>query len=277
MQKETLLQQARQLINEHVEKKKVSKNKLATKIGIAPAVLTFVEQQQHDNLSVEMLLKIINYFKPAGDFEIIGTSNFNSIQGICQKSQAHSMMNAIIGYTGAGKTTALYDYYRNGRNVYYLECKNSMNRRQFLHALLAETGINYMGSVYDMVREITEVLNSQQKPLVIIDEAGKVSTNVLLDLHDIRNSTMHNAGILLAGCEYFQRDMQKWVTKEKPGYPEFHSRITNWNVLNKPTKSEITAICNGNGLNDQETIKEFFRLPNYRLLFNAIVNEREQS
>lgn len=123
MQKENLIQQARQLVNEHVEKKKVSKNKLASKIGVSAAVLTFIEQQQHDNLSEEMLLKVINTLKPTSDFQIIGTSNYNSIQSICERSQAHSMLNAVIGYTGAGKTTALFDYYRNGHNVYYLECK----------------------------------------------------------------------------------------------------------------------------------------------------------
>ncbi|QTE39507.1 AAA family ATPase [Mucilaginibacter gossypii] len=276
MQKENLIQQARELINDYTGLKKVSKNRLASKIQVSPAVLTFIEQGNTDNLSEEMLLKVINALKPASDFTILGTSNYNSVQSICQKSQAHSLMNAVIGYTGAGKTTALYDYYRAGRNVYYVECKNSMNRRQFLHSVLLEMGINYLGSVYDMVKQIIEQLNSQTKPLVIIDEAGKVSTNVLLDLHDIRNGTMYNAGIILAGCEYFQRDMEKAVTKEKPGYPEFHSRIVNWNILNRPTKTEITAICKGNGLNDDDIISDFHRLPNYRLLYNAILNERGQ-
>lgn len=274
MQKEKLILEARQLINEFTGVKKVSKNRLASKIGVSPAVLTFIDQQQQDNLSEEMLLKVINALKPSGRFSILGTSNYNSIQSICQKTQAHSLLNAIIGYTGAGKTTALYDYYRGGQNVYYIECKNSMNRRQFLHALLLEMGINYMGTVYEMVKQISDHLNSHKKPLVIIDEAGKVSTNVLLDLHDIRNATLYNAGFILAGCEYFQRDMEKAVQKEKPGYPEFHSRIVNWNVLNRPTKAEISAICKGNGVDDDEFIKDLYRLPNYRLLYNAILNER---
>jgi len=275
MQKEKLIQQARQLINDYAGQKKVSKNKLANKLGVSAAVLTFIDQGLQDSLSEEMLLKIINALKPASEFNIIGTSNYNTIQAICEQSQSKSQLNAIIGYTGAGKSTALYDYYSSGQNVYYLECKNSMNRKQFLHALLAEMGVTYMGSVYDMVKQIIDQLNSQQKPLVIIDEAGKVSTNVLLDLHDIRNATIYNSGIILAGCEYFQRNMLKAVDKEKTGYPEFHSRIMNWNVLNKPTKAEITAICTSNGVTNEETIKEFYRLPNYRLLHNAIINERD--
>jgi len=277
MQKENLIQQARELINDYTCKKKVSNNKLSKKLGVSAAVLTFIDKGQQDNLSEDILLKIINALKPSSAFNLVATSNYNSIQTICQKTQAHSQLNALIGYTGSGKTTGLYDYYMSAPNVYYMQCKNSMNRRQFLSALLAEMGINFIGSTYEMVKQICDLLNSQKKPLVIIDEAGKVSTNVLLDLHDIRNETLYSAGIIIAGCEYFQRNIEKAVTKDKTGYPEFHGRVINWNVLNKPTKAEIQAICHANGVSDDDTIKDFQKLPNYRLLYNAITNERELS
>lgn len=275
MQKENLIQQAQKLISDYTRAKAVSKNKLAAKLKITAPVLTFIEQGDGGKLSEDMLRTVIAALRPAGDFTILGTSNYNSIQAICQKTQAHSQMNAIVGYTGAGKTTGLHDYYSNTPNVYYVEVKNSMNRRQFLNSLLLEMGINYMSSVYDMVSKISEYLNSQRKPLIVIDQAGKAGTAALLDLHDIRDNTSHNTGIILAGCEYFQRDMEKAVAKERPGYPEFYSRITNWNILNKPTRAEITAICQSNGVNDENTIKDLYRLPNYRLLYNAILNERE--
>jgi len=273
MQKENLIEQARQLINDFTGIKKVSKADLAKKLKISGAVLTFIEQRQADKLSVEMLNSIIAALKPGTGFEIVGTSNYNSIQNICVKTQAAHQLNVIIGYTGAGKTVALTDYYRTTKNVYYMVCKNSMNRRQFLCAILAEMGVNFMGNVYDMVNKIVDLLNERPNTLLIIDEAGKVSTNVLLDMHDIRNATMYSAGILLAGCEYFKTNIDKAVTKEKIGYPEFHSRIVNWNVLNKPTRAEISAICQANGVTDETTIKELQRLSNYRLLYNAITNE----
>jgi hypothetical protein len=275
MQKENLIEQASQLINDFTGLKKVSKANLAKKLNVSGAVLTFIEQRQADKLSAEMLHSIIALLKPGTGFEIVGTSNYNSIQNICAKTQQAHQLNVIIGYTGAGKTVALNDYYRTTENVYYVVCKNSMNRRQFLCAILAEMGVNFMGSVYDMVNKIVDLLNERPNMLLIIDEAGKLSTNVLLDLHDIRNTTMYSAGIILAGCEYFQSNIEKAVTKEKTGYPEFHSRIISWNVLNKPTRAEISAICHANGLTDEATIKELYRLPNYRLLYNAITNEIE--
>lgn len=275
MQKEILIEQARNLINDFTGTKNVSKAELAKKLKVSAAVLTFIDQNQMDKVSVEKLNSIIAELRPNDGFKIVGTSNYNSVKNICEKTQRNNQMNVVIGYTGAGKTVSLSDYYHATENAYYVTCKNSMNRKQFLGAILAEMGVNFMSNVYDMVSKIADMMNERPGALLMIDEAGKVNTNVLLDLHDIRNETMGSAGILLAGCEYFQSNIEKAVAKEKIGYPEFHSRITNWNILSKPTKAEITAICNANGVTDEATVKELCRLPNYRLVHNAITNEKD--
>lgn len=273
MQKENLFSEAAQLIAEFREQKKLSNVKIANKVGVSNAIITFICNNQMDNVSEEMLLKIINGLKPKTAFSIVRTSNYSTVHGICADTAQSHKLTAIIGYTGAGKTTALYDYYRANREVFYVECKNSMNRKQFFYKVLTEMGISFMGTVYEMINRVADELNSRINPLLIIDEAGKLSNNIVLDLHDLRNSTISNAGIVLAGCEYFQKNMLKAVDKDKIGYPEFYSRVVNWHTLNRPTKAEITAICQNNGVTDNATISDFLRLPNYRQLYNAITNE----
>ncbi|MET4080097.1 DNA-binding Xre family transcriptional regulator [Pedobacter sp. UYP30] len=274
MQKENLFIEARQLIAEFREQKKMSNVKIAAKVGVSNAILTFINNDQTEMVSEEMLLKIINGLKPKTGFNIIRTSNFNTICGICNDSSKMHKLTAIIGYTGAGKTTALSDYYRNTKDAFYVECKNTMNRKQFFHKVLSEMGINFMGTVYEMVNMIANELNTRKNPLLIIDEAGKLSGTIILDLHDLRNATMNNAGIIMAGCEYFQKNMTRAAEKDKTGYPEFYSRIVNWHILNRPTKAEISAIYENNGLTDNEIIKDFLRLSNYRQVYNSIINER---
>lgn len=210
-----------------------------------------------------------------GGFNKIRTSNFETIERICTDAQKKHKLTAIIGYTGAGKTTALKSYCTATKNTYYVECKNSMNRKQFLQAVLIQLGVNYYGTVYDMVETIVREINTKQNPLLVIDEAGKLNMNLILDLHDLRNATIDKAGMVLAGCEYFQNNIEKKANDQKQGYPEFHSRVINWNVLAKPTKTEIKAIAESNGITNLETIKEFYKHSNYRLLYNAITNERD--
>ena len=274
MHKIHLIHLAQQVIANYLELKQINKSQLAKVIGISPSIIGWIESGQADNVSEEMLQSIINILKPDDGWQKIGTSNYESIHAICKQNQSQALMSAVIGYPGAGKTTALMDYYRTTKNAYYVECINSMNRHDFLNAILANMGVTFVGSVHDIVKLIIKTLNKQDKPLLIIDEAGKVGTSVMLDLHDIRNATMGNASFVLAGCDYFKTDIEKWVARDKKGYPEFHSRVVNWHKLERPTKAEINAICRENGIAKPETIKEFQKLVNYRQLFNAITNEK---
>jgi DNA-binding Xre family transcriptional regulator len=269
-----LQQEAKHLLNDFLAKKQVSKVKLSKKIGISHAVLTYIDQEQWEMVSDEMLLKIINALKVdrTDDFQLIKTENFNTIQSNCNDAAQRHLMLGLVGYTGAGKTTALNQYYKQTPNVYYVECKNIMNRKQFFANILKELGLNVAGTVYDMVNRIIEEFNSKENPLLIIDEAGKLSHTLILDLHDLRNATQFNLGIILSGCEYFKDNLETSVNRRKQGMPEFYSRVVDWVILSKPSKREIETILEVNGASDVLSTKP--RFSNFREVYNAVVNFR---
>jgi DNA-binding Xre family transcriptional regulator len=274
MKKIELQQEAKQLLNDFLAKKQVSKVKLAKKIGISHAVLTYIDQEQWEMVSDEMLLKIINALKVdrTGEYRLIKTENFNTVQSLCSDATLRHMMFGLIGYTGAGKTTALNQYYTSTPNVYYVECKNIMNRKQFFASILKELGVNAAGTVYDMVNRIIDEFNSKENPLLIIDEAGKLSHTLILDLHDLRNETQYNLGIILSGCEYFKDNLETAVRRNKQGVPEFYSRVVSWQILSKPSRREIAAIFEANGVDDDEFTRQ--RFSNFREVYNTVSNFR---
>jgi DNA transposition AAA+ family ATPase len=238
-----LKQEAKELLIDFLEKKQVSKVKLANKIGVSNSVLTCVTQEQWENVSEEMLLKIVNALKfSPGNYRIIKTGNFVTVQNLCEYVSRWHQMSGLIGFTGAGKTTALKHYYKSNPNVYYVECKKSVNNRQFFKELLNELGVSFDGTPYDMFKRIVKEFKTKENPLLIIDEAGKLSHSQILSLHDLRNETEHNLGIILSGCKYFRENLEKGVKKEKIGIPEFYSRISIWQNLNTPTNEEVKFI-----------------------------------
>ena len=268
-----LEQEAKQLLNGFLEKKQVSKVKLAKRIGVSNAVLTYVDQEQFENVSEEMLLKIVNALKTdgSGKYKLIVTENYSTVQDLCSDAAQRHLMLGLIGYTGAGKTTALKQYYWSTPNTYYVECESVMNRKQFFASILKEMGVNFTGSVYDMVHRIIDEFNTKENPLLIIDEAGKLTHTLILHLHDLCNATSHNLGIVLSGCEYFKTNLEKAGEKNRQGIPEFYSRVTDWVILSKPSRREVEAILEANGAADQAKGRKF---SNFREVHNSVVNFR---
>lgn len=206
----------------------------------------------------------------SSDYRLIRTENFNTVQALCLDAATRHMMFGLIGYTGAGKTTALKQFSQSNPNVYYVECKNIMNRKQFFATVLKELGVNVSGTVFDMVNRIIDEFNAKENPLLIIDESGKLSHTLTLDLHDLRNATHDNLGIILSGCEYFKDNLETAVKRDKQGVPEFYSRIVDWQILSKPSKREITAIFEVNGIDKTELSQQ--RFSNFREVYNMVSN-----
>ena len=271
MKNETLQQEVKELIFKHLQNKKVTQNKLAETIGVSPATLSNIQNEFWERVNESMLLKIKSFFKTTG-WAVIETVNFTTIQDNCKKSRSRKTMTRIIGYSGAGKTTALQAYYTSNTNTFMVTCARTMRTKQFLGEILKSLGINYVASDYEMVRMIIEVLNKKDNPLLIIDEASKLSPNALMYMQDIWDGIENNAGVILAGVEYLFDNLKKGADRNKIGMPEFYGRVALWQYLQEPTKIEIQAICENNGVTDPAEIKAMYRLGNFRYVRNSILN-----
>ena len=71
---------------------------------------------------------------------------------------------------------------------------------------------------------------------------------MLLYLHDLREYTRENCGIVLSGMPYFKRNLQAFSEKEKEGYAEFYRRINVWHELKGLSREETEFICREKGI-----------------------------
>ena len=258
-------------INEVCTEKGLSKNKLAKVLEVSGATMSNIEHEGWHKLGDELLLKLWHKIKPDA-WQVIETANVEHIVNACEYAKLRHKMAGIIGSTGFGKTTALKTYCQGRKNTYFVSCRNSMNAKQVLRAILRVMGIGYEGTIYDMGNRIIDELNKQRKPLLIIDEAGKLSERVLQYLYDIKDDS--HTGIVLAGVEYFLKEVEKVVEKHRQGMPEFYGRISYWLTLNTPTRDEMRSICHANGVTDKHEVAEMVKSENFRRLFHKIENDR---
>lgn len=186
---------------------------------------------------------------------ILDTNVLRTINENCQDALEYHRMISFIGDPGFGKTKSLQYYSSKRRNVYYLVVEKSMTSKKFYIELLNVLGFtnSFRGSeLNNLIKSISFHLSQSKQPnLLIIDEAGKFNANQLLYLHELRDNTKNNTGIILSGPPYFKKNMDDWKLSGREGVPELYRRIQSWIPLQEPTMKEKKAYCSEFGiLND---------------------------
>jgi DNA transposition AAA+ family ATPase len=199
------------------------------------------------------------------------TIDFQSVQKLCKTAQKHKLMIGLLGDTGLGKSTSLNIYQQDNTNVFRVTVDKTMNAKcLFLH-ILDCLGVHFNGNIHDVMLKIAETLNNMENPLLIVDEAGKMNHVMMLYMHDLREYTKQNCGIVLAGMPYFKANLQKFAQKEKEGCSEFFRRINLWHKLSGLSRKEIQYICTEEGINEPERIKELYKFTRFGDLMNEIL------
>jgi DNA transposition AAA+ family ATPase len=266
----------RNTVNEYCKIKGISKNELATQAGVSSATLSHIETRKWENIDDKLWRKVWNKVSDVNPIKLISTSDYKACETVCLVAQKKHFMIALIADTGMGKTTAL-NAYSLRKNVFCITYDKTMAPKHFFIALLREMGISFEGNINEMVNRIADELNTIESPLIIIDECGKLTHTMILYLHVLRDKTIKNCGIVLAGMPYFQKNMTKFSNKGKEGFAEFNRRINLWHELKGLNRSEIAFICNSYGIEDNETIKEMHGKKRFGDLHNEILLHQIQN
>jgi len=207
--------------------------------------------------------------------KILETANYLEIKYACQDALINHKMIAITGNPGFGKTTAINAFKSKiPENVFIVTVTKSMSAKIFYSSILNTFGDKeYKSSerLYFVIRDAIEVFrNSNENKLLIIDEAGRLTPGMIEYLHEFRDATKDNTGIILLGVGYFKSNMINWRNSQKIGIPEFYSRINSWHELENPSKDEIKGIINSYDIDDEDFVHENLGIKDLRVLTNRI-------
>lgn len=270
-------QTLKEKINTYCKSKGISKAEFARRAGVSGATLSSIEKDKLENISEGMANRLFSVINETSANAVYKTSDFMAVQKACEVAKEYHFMIGITGDTGTGKTTALNHYTAN-KNVYKITLTKSMHQRFFLDTFLRVLGIECYGALSDKTAKIIETLNTKTNALVMIDEAGKITPNVMLLLHDIREATRFNCGFILAGMPYFKTNLEKNAKREKVGFAEFLRRVNLWQELDGLSSTEIKAIISDKGFNKDTDYKDFAGFVRFadlenKILLNNIINQ----
>lgn len=189
-------------------------------------------------------------------WQIFSTTAYRDMSLYLGIAQEESRVIWVAAPAGIGKSTAAGSYAALHRNVFRMTCSSDMGKTDFVHELAALVGVRSGGlSVRGAFSEILKHLVTLDRPLLVFDEADKLSDRVMLYFISIYNALEDRCGIVFLSTDAIRNRIRNGVLKGKAGYDELESRICRSYVdLTQVSAGEVEQICLVNGLQSREGI-----------------------
>jgi DNA transposition AAA+ family ATPase len=232
--------------------------------GVSAGTVSTLLSGRYENISDEMFRNIaaqVGGVSASGGWQIVETGAFQEIRFAVKDAQEFRNVTWIVGDAGCGKTTAAQAYRQEGREVFYVLCSEDMSKAEFIRETARAIGLRYEGytlrELWDM---IIGALIQMDSPLMIFDEADKLTDTVFHYFISFYNRLEDRCGIIFMSTDYIKRRMDLGLRHNKKGYNEIHSRIgRKFFQLDRTTANDVYAICSANGLRDKAKISEVIR------------------
>ena len=250
-------QQICEQLRAYVEQKGSGNKAAASMNGVSSATVSKVLSGKWDTISDDMWRSIAAQCgHKAEGWQLVETRAYKAMTFTLENAQRDSLVMAVIGEAGNGKTEAIKNYAAGGRNVYHLICSEYWNRRTFMAKVLQSMGEIYSGTtVADMMDAIVDTLKRKESPLIVLDEADKLSDQVLYFFISLYNQLEGRCGIIMTATRYLRARIEKGLRLNRKGYAEIYSRIGRKFVeLPLHNSEDVAAVCSANGVTDPKTI-----------------------
>jgi hypothetical protein len=229
-----------------------SQNKAANSLkNVSAATISQMVNEKWELIKDEMWRNVAAQIGMNDDnhWVIVETAAFKLLNSLLTDAQIYSNVFAAIGKAGSTKTTAMKAYSENSE-AFRLQCSEFWNRKFFLEELLAVMGRDSSGlTVAEMMKETVSQLKKKDKPILILDEADKLSDQVLYFFITLYNELEGHCGIVLCATDHLRKRILRGIKLNKKGYNEIYSRVgRNFIELPDVSYTDVTKVCVANGI-----------------------------
>lgn len=249
-------------LGEYCEMKGSQKRAATSLVGVSPATVTQIVTGKWELINEKMWRSIAAQIGVKQTrWNIVETRNYKALSDIFADAQENALVLAVCGEAGTGKSLTAAHYGAENPNVYVLACSEYWNRKTFLRELLRVMGKNPAGdTVGDMVDDVVMALKRCENPLIILDEADKLSDQVMFFFITFYNKLEDYCGIVLMATDYLEKKVRRGLRLNKKGYKEIYSRIgRRFVAMPGLSETDISDVCRANGvegLREIDTVKK---------------------
>lgn len=225
--------------------------------GVSSGTISQMVNGNWENISDDMWRKVASQIGLEADkWNAVETQNYARLMQILSDAKENQLWMAITGSAGSGKTFACKQYSRDHQEVFYVSCDPDWTKREFFSVMLRKIGKEPSGlTLIQMKQKLVLQMRCLESPIIILDEADKLSDVVLNSFITLYNDIQYDCGVVMIATEFLFKRFDTGVRFNKKGFNELWSRIGRKCVpLKGVSQQDIVEVCRANGVDDPKEI-----------------------
>jgi len=190
------------------------------------------------------------------DWQYVDTTTYKELTEVMEDAQTFKNVMWVVGNAGCGKTSTASSYSTKHSEVFMVLCSEDMKKSDFIREIARSVGIKTDGyKVREILERVMGALVTMESPLLIFDEADKLTDNVFFYFINLYNKLEDKCGIIFLSTDYIKRRMKQGLRLNKKGYNEIFSRIgRKFYELDETAPQDVYSICIANGVINEKQI-----------------------
>nr|DAS56486.1 MAG TPA: AAA domain protein [Caudoviricetes sp.] len=235
-------------------------NKAANTLkGVSAATISKILNGDWDTIADGMWHNVSKQIGSSAEgWSLVSTSVYDELTELLECAQTDSQVMAIVGSAGCGKSATIRQYASTHDEVTAIVCSEYQNRTSWLSAVMEAMGLDPRGlSVAEKIGQIVRRLKRADKPLLILDEADKMSDQVLYFFVTLYNELEGHCGVVLCATQYLDKRLVRGLRSGRKGYEEVYSRIGRQCIqLSVLSPEDISLVCVANGITGERKVRK---------------------
>ena len=203
--------------------------KHAASLGISSSIYSTLKNGQTDRTLSEanwigIARRLGVNLRQGIEWRAAKTATFEYITAQLEFSQERGLSAILCDIPNIGKTFTARHYVKEHKNAVYVDCSQVKTKTQLVKKIAEEFGVGSRGWYHDVYEDLVYYLRSIDRPMVILDEAGDLKNEAMLELKALWNATERCCAWYMMGADGLRARIDRSIEMKMVGYTEMFSR-----------------------------------------------------